>query len=171
MLKKTITFHSLPYPDAKDLGAADFYFGINATFRFIARKFGLPTLQRYWREMGGTYFAPVTVLWKRGGLPAVAEYWREFFQAEPGGEVSIESLPGKVLLRVHACPAISHLRKHGREICPQFCQHCYFVSEAMARPAGLSVRITGGNGTCRQEFTAGQGGEPQNLEQISLCMT
>ncbi len=43
---------------------------------------------------------------------------------------------------------IKHLRDHGREIVPCFCQHCHFVSEAMAGPAGMTVRVTGGNGSC-----------------------
>jgi hypothetical protein len=48
------------------------------------------------------------------------------------------------------CPAIKHLRAHGREIVPCFCQHCYFQGEAMAAAAGLTLRLTGGNGACRQ---------------------
>jgi uncharacterized LabA/DUF88 family protein len=58
----------------------------------------------------------------------------------------------RVTLEVKTCPAIAQLRLHGREIVPSFCQHCYFVSEAMAEPAGLTVRVEGGNGCCRQSF-------------------
>ena len=57
-----------------------------------------------------------------------------------------------VTLDVKVCPAIKHLREHGREIVPCFCQHCHFISEAMAAPAGLTVRIEGGNGSCWQKF-------------------
>ena len=69
-------------------------------------------------------------------------------------EVSIEVGEGSdaAVLDVKVCPATRHLREYGREIVPCFCQHCYFISEAMAAPAGLTVRIEGGNGVCRQKF-------------------
>jgi hypothetical protein len=142
----------LPYTDNKPVGAADFYFAINATFRFILQKLGLEHLRRYWTELGTKYFAPVSDGWKRRGLEGVAAYWRAFFAAEPGAEVEVSSTNNTVVLDVRVCPAILHLRSHGREIVPCFCQHCYFVSEAIGQPAGITVRIEGGNGCCRQTF-------------------
>lgn len=142
----------LPYTDTKPVGAADFYLAINATFRFVLKKFGIAGLHQYWTDLGAKYFAPVTARWHAGGLPAVAGYWRAFFAAEPGAEVVVTEASDTVTLDVKTCPAIKHLRAQGREILPCFCRHCYFISEAMAAPAGLTVRVTGGNGSCRQIF-------------------
>jgi len=161
--------NALPYPDTKAVGAADFYFGINATFRFIGDRFGLKGLRRYWQEIGQSYFQPVTVRWAEGGLPAVAEYWRAFFAAEPGAEVDVTETADKVTLSVRRCPAVSHLRMHGRAIVPEFCQQCYFVSKAMGAGANVAVRVCGGNGTCTQEFTTPKNATPQDLNQITLC--
>ena len=144
--------HPLPYTDTKPVGAADFYFAINATFRFVLKKSGIEGLRRYWTDLGASYFAPVTARWKADGLAAVAEYWRAFFAAEPGAEAEVRQSPDEVVLEVKVCPAIQHLRTHGREIVPCFCQHCHFIGEAMAAPAGLTVRVEGGNGSCRQVF-------------------
>jgi hypothetical protein len=157
----------LPYMDAKPVGAADFYFAINATFRFVLARFGLDGLRQYWTDLGMRYFAPVASRWKSGGLAAVADYWRAFFAAEPGAEVDVIQTPDAVTLEVRVCPAIQHLRAHGREIVPCFCQHCYFISDAIAAQAGLTVRIAGGNGSCRQTFlTREAAGTPQDLTQI-----
>jgi len=147
-----IPTNPLPYTDTKRVGAADFYFAINATFRFIFQQFGLEGLRRYWTELGASYMSPVSAAWKQRGLPAVANYWRAFFQAEPGAQVEVTNALEAVVLEVKQCPAIAHLRKNGREIVPCFCQHCYFLGEATAAPAGLTVRIEGGNGSCRQTF-------------------
>ena len=161
--------HPLPYQDQKPLGAADFYFAINATFRFIRKTLGEEALKTYWSDLGRTYMAPVTQQWKQGGLSAIAEYWQAFFAAEPGAEVEVNIVErGKgpssqmslgvdskrlaVILEVRTCPAIRHLRGNGRDIDPGFCQHCYYVSEAAALPAGFTVRVQGGNGSCRQTF-------------------
>ena len=157
----------LPYTDTKPVGAADFYFAINATFRFILRQFGLEGLRRYWTQIGERYFAPVSETWQRTRLEGVAAYWRAFFAAEPGAEVAVTTSEDAVRLEVKVCPAIKHLRSGGREIVPCFCQHCYFVSEAIAAPAGLTVRIEGGNGSCRQTFARRAGNlPPQDLAQI-----
>lgn len=157
----------LPYTDAKPVGAADFYFAINATFRFIHEKWGEAGLREYWTALGQNYFAPVSQQWQKGGLAAVEQYWRAFFAAEPGADVEISVQPDALSLNVKSCPAIQHLRSQQRAILPCFCQHCYFVSEAMAQPAGLSVRITGGNGNCHQTFQKYKADlPPPDLSQI-----
>ena len=157
----------LPYTDTKPVGAADFYFAINATFRFVLARFGADGLRKYWTDLGTQYFAPVAARWETGGLAAVADYWRAFFAAEPGAEVDVEQTAAAVTLDVKVCPAIRHLRENGREIVPCFCQHCYFISEAMAAPAGLTVRLEGGNGACRQKFLRRDAADaPQDLAQI-----
>ena len=158
---------ALPYVDTKPVGAADFYFATNATFRFILQRFGREGWRRYLEELGRDYFAPVNAQWKAGGLPAVARYWREFFAAEPGAVVDVVESVDRVDVSVRRCPAIAHLRAAGREIVPEYCQHCYFVNEAMAEPAGLTVRVEGGGGACRQTFTRRPATpEPQNLARI-----
>lgn len=159
---------SLPYHDTKPVGAPDFYFAINATFRFILNRFGLDGLRRYWADLGASYFAPVTARWRAEGFPAVARYWRAFFDAEPGADVVVHESPVSVTLEVRTCPAIRHLRAGQREIVPCFCQHCYFMSEAMAQPAGLTMRVEGGNGACRQTFTKAEAGGPaQDVARIA----
>ncbi len=159
---------ALPYSDAKSSGAPDFYFAINATFRFLRRRFGEKGLQDYWTDLGIRYMAPVWRRWKEGGLDAIAAYWDQFFAAEPGAEVKVSQVENQVIVDVYVCPAIQHLRAGARAIDPGFCQHCYFVSEAAARQAGFSVLVQGGNGSCRQSFFLEHGqNTPQRLEDIS----
>jgi len=157
----------LPYRDTKPVGAADFYFAIHATFRFIVQRFGLDGLRRYWTDLGSQYDAPVSAAWRQRGLAGVAEYWRAFFAAEPGAEADVTECGAAVVVDVRVCPAFKHLRAHGREIVPCFCQQCYFLNEAIAAPAGLTVRVEGGNGTCRQTFLLRDDGiPPQDLNAI-----
>ena len=158
---------SLPYRDTKPVGAADFYFAINATFRFILQRFGLEGLRRYWTDAGTQYYAPVAAAWKQRGLSGIAAYWRAFFAAEPGADVQVQQTGNAVVVEVAACPAFRHLRAHQREIVPCFCQQCYFLNEAIAAPAGFTVRVDGGNGSCRQTFLPRDAGTaPQDLNAI-----
>jgi hypothetical protein len=163
----TPTTSALPYLDTKPQGSADFYFAINATFRFLLRRLGAAEWRRYLEELGRGYYAPVNTAWSQGGLPAVARYWRDFFAAEPGAVVEVSERPDRVELEVRECPAIKHLRAGGREIVPQYCQHCYFCGAARAEAAGLTFRLEGGNGRCRHTYaTLAAGLPPQDLAQI-----
>jgi len=157
----------LPYTDTKPVGSADFYFGINATFRFILHRLGADGWRRYLEEMGRGYFAPVNQKWSEGGLAVVAGYWRAFFAAEPGSVVEVAELPDRVEVRVHECPAIKHLRAGGREIVREYCQHCYFIGSARAEAAGLTMRLKGGSGSCCHTYARADAGlAPQDLTEI-----
>jgi hypothetical protein len=158
----------LPYVDTKPQGSADFYYATNATFRFLIGRLGREGWVRYLEELGRGYFSPVNDRWRAGGLPAVARYWRAFFDAEPGARVEVQELPDQVEVRVHECPAIKHLRAGGREIVGEFCQHCYHLGTARAEAAGLTMRLHGGNGSCRHTYaTAATALPPQDMADIA----
>lgn len=157
----------LPYTDTKPQGSADFYFAINATFRYLMDRQGHDGWRRYLEEMGRGYFAPVNRQWAQGGLNAVARYWRAFFAAEPGAVVEVVERPDRVELQVRECPAIKHLRAGGREIVREYCQHCLYLGAARAEAAGLTMRLTGGNGSCCHTFARPDAGlPPQDMKQI-----
>ena len=158
----------LPYTDTKPQGSADFYYAINATFRFLIARLGLDGWRRYLTEMGRGYFDPVNRQWTAGGLGAVARYWRAFFAAEPGASVEVVEQPDRVEVRVQRCPAIHHLRTGGREIVREYCQHCYFLGAARAEAAGLTMRLEGGNGSCRHTFALPSALlPPQRMQEIA----
>jgi hypothetical protein len=158
----------LPYTDHKPQGAADLYFAINATFRFLLGRVGTHGWRRYLEEMGRGYFAPVNRQWQDGGLPAIARYWRAFFAAEPGARVDVAEEPDRVEVHVRECPALKHLRAGGREIVREYCQHCYHLGSARAEAAGFTMRLAGGNGSCRHTYAvAGAGLPAQDMRQIA----
>jgi hypothetical protein len=156
----------LPYTDTKPQGAADFFFAINATFRFVISKFGTEGWVEYLRDMAREYYRPVWHAWKVGGLDAVARYLVQSFEAEPDAVFAVRRDKKSVVLDVVECPAIKHLRKDGRIIVPEFCQHCYFQYSEMARLAGFHMRLEGGNGACRQTFSS-EALPPQDMKLIA----
>jgi hypothetical protein len=159
--------NELPYRDTKPVGAADFYFATNATFRFLIGKLGRQGWVGYLQELGRGYYAPVNENWRTRGLPAVAGYWRDFFAAEPGSRVEVTELPDRVEIAVQECPAIKHLKAGGRELVKEYCQHCYFLGQARAEAAGLTMRLCGGNGSCRHTYAKVETGlPPQDMAEI-----
>lgn len=157
----------LPYRDSKPQGSPDFYYAINATFRFLLRRFGHDEWRRYLGDLGRGYFEPVNRQWREGGLRAVASYWRAFFAAEPGARVEVGEHPDRVEVRVHECPAIKHLRAGGREIVREYCQHCFHLGSARAEASGLTFRLSGGNGSCQHTFARPEARLPsQEMSEI-----
>lgn len=162
----------LPYTDTKPVGAADFYFGINATFRFIHDKLGRQGWQNYLAHLGREYFRPVNTAWRNGGFPAIADYWRAFFAAEPGADVVVHAHPDEVEIEVRVCPAIKRLREGGREIVPYYCNHCFVLGSVRAEEAGYSMRLEGGNGSCRHRYRRSGELPPQDpaaIKEVPSC--
>ena len=162
----------LPYLDTKPQGAADFYYAVNATFRFILQRLGEPGWVRYLGDLGRGYFEPVNRQWRTGGLDAVAAYWKAFFAAEPGAVVDVEQGKDRVEVHVRECPAIKHLRAGKREIVSQYCRHCYHLGASRAEASGLTFRLCGGNGACRHTYaTPSAGLPPQKLNDIAEALS
>jgi len=157
-------YKRLPYRDTKDEGSADFYYIINATFRFVIAERGIAGWIQYLRDMAESYYRPVWMAWRAEGLNAVGAYLQEAFQAEPGAVFAVECSADRVTLQVRECPAIKHLRLGGREIVREFCQHCYYQYGAMAEHAGLHMQLQGGNGSCQQTISTVP--LTQNLNEI-----
>lgn len=137
--------------------AGDFYFAINATFRFIHDTWGKEALRSYWTALAQEYHAPISARFREGGLDEVQRYWADYFAHEPGGDVQVSRQPDRVEIDVRDCPAIRWLKEGGREIVPYYCEHCHDISTAIAGQAGLRFRLEGGGGACRQTFDQGAG--------------
>ena len=114
--------------------------------------YGKEALVDYWRALGREYYRPRIDRWKEGDLQVLAADWREYFAAEPQAEVEVAVVGQAVELDVKVCPAIKHLRDHGRDIVPYFCEHCDHVCGAMAEQAGYTFQRRGGGGSCQQRF-------------------
>ena len=134
------------------MSAGDFYYGINATFRFIHDSWGKEALIDYWTSMAHEYHAEVSDRFREGGLDEVERYWGDYFAKEPGGKVTVQQANNQVEILVDDCPAIRWLKNGDREIVPYYCEHCHYVSNTIAKEAGMTFGLDGGNGTCRQFF-------------------
>ena len=134
------------------MSAPDFYFGVNAMFRHIHDQYGMETLVDYWRSLGREFYQQRNARWREGGPAAIADDWKAYFANEPQAEVETRAEGDAATLDVRVCPAIKHLRDHGRDIVPYFCEHCDHVCGAMAEQAGYDFQRDGGMGSCRQQF-------------------
>lgn len=134
------------------MAAGDFYFAINATFRFIYERWGEGALIDYWRSLGREYYAELSQRFRDGGLEEVERYWADYFAAEPDGDVTVSRIGNAVVIDVHRCPAMEWLKQANRRVMPLYCQHCLHLSSAIAEEANLVFELERGDCTCRQTF-------------------
>ncbi len=138
------------------MSAPDFYFAVNETFRHIHDNFGKAVLVDYWRSLGRDHYRDRNARWRAGGAAAIAEDWQNYFDHEPGADVSVavtgSDASAVVELDIRVCPAIAHIRKHDRDLVPYFCEHCDHVCGAQAEAAGYEFQREGGMGSCQQRF-------------------
>ena len=139
------------------MSAGDFYFAINATFRFIHDAWGKEALISYWTSLARGYHADVAARFREGGLDEAQRYWADYLAHEPGGDVQVSRAPDAVEIDVRDCPAIRWLKEGGRTIVPYYCEHCHYVSTAIADQAGMRFRLVGGGGVCHQTFDREEG--------------
>ena len=134
------------------MAAPDFYFAVNAMFRYLHDRYGYSALIDYWQSLGLEYYHQRWERWRAGGLQVIASDWQAYFKQEPGAAVAVSTQGDSVELDIQTCPAIKHLRDSGREIVPYFCEHCDNTCGAMTEAAGFSFERTGGMGSCKQRF-------------------
>ena len=134
------------------MAAPDYYFAVNAIFRYFHDKYGHSALVDYWQSLGREYYRKRCERWRTGGVKTIASDWQAYYGKEPQAKVDIMIRGQSIELDIHICPAIKHLKDHGRDIIPYYCEHCDHICGAMAESAGFSYKRTGGMGSCRQIF-------------------
>ncbi len=142
------------------MSANDFYFAVNAMFRHLHDRYGRDVLIDYCAPIGAGILPPacgqVAGRGAGGDRRRLAGLLRTRGWRSPSR--STAQPDGAVELDVQVCPAIKHMRDHGRDIVPYFCEHCDHVCSAMAEEAGFTFERRRGNGRLPPALRAGDGG-------------
>ncbi len=131
----------------------DFHGALCYAIKYLDDNFTPEITREYLAEVGRTCFAPLIKRLQAEGLPALEEHWKEVFTKE-GGRFTLEYRDGVLVLTVHECPAIAHLKKIGQFFTPRYCETTVVVNETICKAAGhaCSTRYQPGEGKCVQMF-------------------
>ena len=131
----------------------DFHGALSFGIKFIVDRYGLEGLREYLNGLAKTMYAPLVTRLRGEGLIALREHWDHVFSVEDG-EYEMREDDGVLVLDVHQCPAIAHMKKHGYDIAPHFCEHTRMLNEAICNEAGYacSVDYDQDAGRCTQRF-------------------
>ena len=131
----------------------DFHGALSYGIQYLHERSGDEGVKAFFSGLAGTVYRPLVEDLRERGLPALREHWQRIFDLE-GGVVEF-TMDGDVLvLTVHRCPAIAHMREHSYAIAPNFCEHTRIVNDAICRAAGYAatVEYNQEEGRCVQRF-------------------
>jgi len=131
----------------------DFHGALCYGIDYLDRLYGPAATDEYLRQVGETYFSPLSEQLKAEGLPALERHWRNVFGLE-GGRFTLCYEGDVLVLAVDECPAVAHLKKINKLYTPRFCRTTVVVNETICRRAGYecSCEYEPGRGRCVQKF-------------------
>lgn len=116
----------------------DFHNILNLGLDYLADRFGPATVVGYLTDFAEHFHAPDIEAIQIGGLPAVAAIFQRTYASEDAaGVLSFEEKDGALIIRIDACPAVSHIRKLGDEPSRYYALTTSVVWRKIARRSGI----------------------------------
>ncbi|MEA3401687.1 MAG: hypothetical protein U9R79_10645 [Armatimonadota bacterium] len=108
----------------------DFHGALSCALIYLEENFGPDAVRDYLRTFARRYYAPVSEDLQERGLQAMADRLRRIYDIE-GGEVEITLSDDEMMVRVEACPAVTHMRENDYPVSPMWRETIRCVHEAI----------------------------------------
>ena len=131
----------------------DFHGALCYAIRYLDEHYGPEAATEYLKQVGRTYFSPLTAQLRQEGLSALERHWQEIFSKE-GGTFELGYEEETLVLTVDECPAIAHLKKTSQWFTERYCETTVVVNETVCGEAGYrcSCEYEPAKGQCVQRF-------------------
>ena len=118
----------------------DFHGALSVGIQYLEDNFGEEAVREYLRDFTNVYFAPLKEEIKQRGLPALKEYFAKLYEKE-GGDAEITLSDDELVIRVAACPAVTHMRQHGYAVANMFYETTKTVNEALVAGTDFAAEL------------------------------
>ena len=118
----------------------DFNGALSVGIDYLQENFGEEAVREYLRDFTNAYFAPLKEEIKQRGLAPLKEYFEELYDKE-GGEVQITISDDELIIRVAACPAVTHMRQHDYPVAQMFLETTRTVNETLVEGTDFAVEL------------------------------
>jgi hypothetical protein len=134
----------------------DFHGALCFAIKYLDDNFGAESTVEYLKQVGNTYFAPLSTKLKSVGLSALSDHFKNIFEKE-NGQFTIACENEILTIEVHKCPAITHLKKTNHLFTERYCETTVVVNDTICSNAGFSCSCVyePGQGKCIQKFWKG----------------
>ena len=132
----------------------DFHNIMSFSMQYLLDEHGPEAVEEFLRINARNIFKPLIAAAKVGGLPAIEKHFRYLFLIEDADFDLYWDKNDVLVLEVHKCPAIHHLKARGFMVAEGFCESTRITNEEICAAAGLtcSVEYDQDKGCCVQKF-------------------
>jgi predicted ArsR family transcriptional regulator len=130
----------------------DFHGALAFAIKYLDETYGPQAVTEYLLQVADHCYAPLTEQLKERGLAALEDHF-EIYKREQG-RFTVRYDHETLILEIHECPAISHLKKNGQLFSERYCESTAVVMDGICRNAGYrsSCTFEPGQGRCLQKF-------------------
>jgi hypothetical protein len=130
----------------------DFHGALAFAIKYLEETYGPHAVSEYLQQVADHCYAPLTAQLKEKGLVALADHFGIYSREQ--GRVTVSHDDDMLILHVHECPAIAHLKKTGQLFSERYCETTVVVMDGVCRNAGYrsSCVYEPGQGRCVQKF-------------------
>ena len=110
----------------------DFHKALSGGIEYLHLNYGEQAVREYLRQFANTFYVPLKEDLKQRGLVALKEHYEKIYKIE-GGKIDITFSEDELILKVEACPAVTHLRKDGYPVARLFHETTETVNETICQ--------------------------------------
>jgi hypothetical protein len=131
----------------------DFHGALCYAIKYLDDTYGHDATTRYLQQVGESVFSPLIAELKQKGLGVLEQHWKAIFDLEEGN-YDLKYDGDVLVLTVHQCPAIQHLKNRNQLYTDRYCETTVVVNETICSAAGYKCvcNYELGVGRCVQKF-------------------
>ncbi|MFH0964245.1 MAG: hypothetical protein V2A58_09565 [Planctomycetota bacterium] len=118
----------------------DFHGALSAGIEYLHRNFGEDAVREYLLTFARSYYAPLARAIEGRGLVALREHLEKVYRTE-GVDFRVRFSLDELVLEVDACPAVSHMRRHGYPVARLWRETTRTVNEAICEGTPYAAEL------------------------------
>jgi hypothetical protein len=118
----------------------DFHGALSAAIEYLDERYGEEAVRDYLREFTTTFYAPLIREIARRGLAPLRDHFQRVYERE-GGAAELRLTEDELLIRVTACPAVTHMRQNGYRVARLWVETTRTVNEALCEGTPFAAEL------------------------------
>jgi len=118
----------------------DFHGALSCGIEYLHQHYGEKAVREYLWDFTLSFYAPLRNDLKERGLVALKEHFENVYRIE-GGKAEFDLSDSELIIRVAACPAVTHVRKLGYGVARLFHETTDTVNKALCHGTPYAAEL------------------------------
>ena len=118
----------------------DFHGALSCGIDYLHEHYGEEAVRQYLHDFALSFYAPLREALQQRGLVALKEHFEKVYETE-GGEAAFELSDDELVIRVAACPAVTHMREQNYPVADLFHETTRTVNETVCEGTPYAAEL------------------------------